>query len=131
MTTRAPFARRVFLVAGVYGIVALLPQYFMEERLGRDFPPPLNHPEHFYGFLGVALAWQFAFLLISRDVARYRPLMPVAVLEKLSFGIAGLVLWGQGRAPSVVAGAAGVDLLLAVLFVLAYRSTREAIGREP
>jgi hypothetical protein len=29
----------------------------MEAKLGIDFPPPLNHPEHFYGFLSVALAW--------------------------------------------------------------------------
>lgn len=60
------FAKRVFLVAAIYGIVAVFPQYFMEAKLGIDFPPPLNHPEHFYGFLGVALAWQFAFLLIAK-----------------------------------------------------------------
>jgi hypothetical protein len=50
------FARVVFLVAGIYGILVLLPQYFLEERIGIDSPPPITHPEHFYGFVGVALA---------------------------------------------------------------------------
>ena len=52
------FAKRVFFIAGVYGILALTPMYFLEDRIGRDFPPPIAHPEHFYGFVGVALAWQ-------------------------------------------------------------------------
>jgi hypothetical protein len=55
------FAKRVFFLAGVYGILALTPMYFLEARLGRDFPPPITHPEHFYGFVGVALAWQVLF----------------------------------------------------------------------
>ena len=88
--------------AGIYGLVALLPQYFLEERLNRDFPPAITHPEHFYGFVGVAAAWQLAFLLISRDVARFRPLMPVTVVEKISFGAAAVVLFAQGRVPGAV-----------------------------
>ena len=32
------FAKRVFLIAGVYGLLVLVPQYFMEERIGRDTP---------------------------------------------------------------------------------------------
>ena len=79
------FARRVFLGAGIYGLIVLLPQYFMEGRFSRDFPPALTHPEHFYGFLGVAVAWQCAFLLIARDVERFRPFMLPAMVEKVSF----------------------------------------------
>jgi hypothetical protein len=114
------FARRVFHIAGIYGLVVLLPQYFMEGRLGRDYPPPINHPEHFYGFIGVATAWQVAFLIIARDPARYRLLMLPGILEKLSFGLAALVLFAQGRlAPTIVAFGV-VDLLWAVLFAWAY-----------
>jgi len=74
------FAKRVFLVAGIYGIVVLLPQYFVEWALA--LPMPMRRPEQFYGFIGVALTWQFLFLVIARDVERYRPLMLVGVLEK-------------------------------------------------
>ena len=82
------FARRVFRIAAIYGILALAPQYFLEENVGRDFPPPITHPEHFYGFVGVALAWQFLFLVIANNPVRFRPAMPVAVVEKLAFGVA-------------------------------------------
>ena len=118
------FAKRVFLIAGIYGVLALLPQYFMEKSIGRDFPPPITHPEHFYGFIGVALAWQIFFFMISRDPVRYRPAMVPSALEKLGFGVADVVLYAQGRAPVVPVLAAGiVDLIFVALFVLAIRST--------
>ena len=47
MVTQHTFAKRVFLVAGIYGLAVLFPQYFMEGQNGRDFPPPINHPEYF------------------------------------------------------------------------------------
>jgi hypothetical protein len=56
------FARRLFLIAGIYGVLVLAPQYFLEAKTGRDFPPPITHLEHYYGFIGVALAWQVFFL---------------------------------------------------------------------
>jgi hypothetical protein len=124
MDKQYKFFARVFLGAGIYGIVTLLPQYFLEEKLGRDFPPPLTHPEHFYGFIGVALAWQFVFLIIARDVQRHRLFILPAILEKLSFGVAALVLYAQGRLAALVAGAGVIDLLFAVLFVLAFRASR-------
>ena len=124
MKKQDKFASRVFLAAGIYGVIVLLPQYFLEQKLGRDFPPPITHPEQFYGFIGVALAWQFVFLMISRDVERYRLLMLPAILEKLSFGVAALLLFAQGRTAALVAGAGGIDLLWAVFFGLAFRVSR-------
>jgi hypothetical protein len=76
------FARWLFRIAGILGLLMLLPQYFMEERVGQMTPPAITHPELFYGFIGVALAWQVAFLVIAQDPARYRPFMIPAVLEK-------------------------------------------------
>src|SRR5215510_13436828 len=73
------FTKVLFFVAGIYGLVALAPQYFLERKNGLDFPPAITHPEYYYGFLGVAIAWQLAFLILSRDPVRYRPFMPVAV----------------------------------------------------
>ena len=122
------FARRVFQWAGIYGIAVLAPQYFMEGRLARDFPPPLTHPEYFYGFIGVAFAWQFAFLVIARDPVRFRPLILPAALEKFLFTTSTFVLFAGGRVNGVTAGAAAVDLLLGTLFVVSYVRLAERIA---
>lgn len=118
------FPKLVFLVAGVYGLAVLSPQYFMEGQTGRDFPPPINHPEYFYGFIGVALAWQVVFLLIARDVQRYRLFILPAVLEKLTWGLGTLVLYAQGRLAFAVVGFGILDLILGTLFVAAFYATR-------
>ena len=122
----ARFASRVFRIAAIYGLIVLVPQYFMEARVGRDAPPPITHPEYFYGFVGVALAWQLAFLVIARDPLRHRPLMPVAVLEKASFGLATIALYLAGRLSLQMLGAGLVDLVLGTLFVISYLRTADA-----
>ncbi len=96
----------------------------MEDHIGRDCPPPITHPEHFYGFVGVALAWQAAFLAIARDPVRFRPFMIPAVLEKATFGIAVVVLFFQNRVPEMVLGFGAVDLLLGALFFVAWLRLR-------
>src|SRR5262249_29225926 len=73
--TRERFARVVFLVAGIYGMVVLAPGFFTERALAQRMPPAITHPEFYYGFFGVALAWQVAFLIIARDPERFRPLI--------------------------------------------------------
>ena len=117
------FAKRVFFIAGVYGILALTPMYFLEDRIGRDFPPPIAHPEHFYGFVGVALAWQMLFLVLARDPVRYRLMMLPAICEKLSFATTAGVLFLQGRLAGAMLGPASIDLLLAGFFGLAFLRT--------
>jgi hypothetical protein len=52
------FARWVFLAAGVYGVLIMTPHYILEHHVNRHHPPPINHPEFYYGFVGVTLAWQ-------------------------------------------------------------------------
>jgi hypothetical protein len=121
------FARRVYTIAGIYGLVVMLPQYFLEDRIGRDTPPPITHPEHFYGFIGIVLVWQLAFLVIARDPARLRAVMPVTVLEKLAFAIPVFLLYVKGRvAPSVLPFAA-IDIVLGILFFVAWRRTGLAV----
>jgi hypothetical protein len=112
--------RRLFWFAGIYGLVVLAPQYLMERRIGIDFPPEISHPEYFYGFVGVALAWQVAFLVIATDPARYRLMIIPSIIEKFSFATAGAVLLAQGRVPTLVCAFAAIDFLLGVLFVFAY-----------
>ena len=117
------FARRVFLLAGIWGLLIMVPQYFLEERIGRDAPPPITHPEYFYGFIGVTIAWQIAFLVISRDPIRYRPLMPVAIVEKAAFGPAMIVLYMLGRVNLEMLAAGILDLSLGAFFVVAFLRT--------
>ena len=117
------FAKRLFLIAGIYGLLILPPHYFLEEKIGRDTPPAITHPEFFYGFVGVALAWQVAFLIIARDPVRYRLMMIPGILEKLGFGVAALVLYAQKRLAVPMLAAGIGDLVFAALFVVAFMQT--------
>jgi hypothetical protein len=113
-------ARLVFNAAGTVGLAILLPLYFLFEKTGRDFPPAITHPEYYYGFAGVAVAWQIAFLLIARDPVRYRPFMIPAIVEKFSFGFAALVLLAQRRIPGPALAGGILDLIWGVLFLFAF-----------
>lgn len=124
------FAKRVFFWSGVYGLVVLTPMYFLESTLNEVTPPPIVHPEHYYGFVGVALAWQVVFIVISQDPQRYRLLMIPSVLEKLSFGLATWLLFLSGRVPVQPVVGGTIDLVLALLFVLAFVRTGHSIGEE-
>ena len=118
------FARVVYWVAGIWGILVITPLYFMFELIGRKDPPAITHPGFYYGFVGVALAWQIAFLVIARDPARMRPMMVPSMVEKFSYGIAVVALVMQGRMHSSDLVFAATDLLLGVLFVMAYVGMR-------
>jgi len=73
----------------------------------------------------VALAWQIAFIFIASDPLRLRPMMIPSILEKLTFAIAIIVLYLQHRVHPADLGFAGIDLLFAVLFLVAFAKTRE------
>jgi len=120
------FAKYTFYIAGIYGIIASLPQYLLEEKTGRDYPPAVTHPEYYYGFFGVVVAFQIVFLLIGSDPARYRPLMLVsAFLEKFPFTIAVYTLYALGRVYPIMVALATVDLILGILFIVSYFKTKE------
>lgn len=125
------FARGLFAIAAVYGVIGLVPQYFMEAKNGRDFPPAITHPEFFYGFIGVALAWQVMFFIIARDPQRYRLAMLPGALEKIGFGGAAVVLHLQGRLAAQTLGFGVVDLIFAALFLIAYVKTPSMAGSAP
>jgi len=117
------FAKIVFRVAGIWGLFVLSPLYFMFDLISRNDPPPITHPGFFYGFVGVALAWQIAFIFIATDPVRYRPLMIPCVLEKVSWGAAVIVLVLQQRMHKSDLIFVGTDLFLGLLFVIAYIKT--------
>jgi hypothetical protein len=117
------FARLTFLVAGAWGVLVLVPLYFVLDTVGRQAPPPVTHPEFYYGFLGVALAWQIAFFVIGSDPVRYRPMMIPAMIEKFGHVATMTILYLRGRmnTPQLLANLP--DLLWGVLFVIAFRKT--------
>ena len=96
----------------------------MFDVIGRNDPLPITHPGFFYGFVGVALAWQVAFIFIATDPGRFRPMMIPSILEKLSWGVTVIVLVSQQRMHKSDLVFAEADLLLGLLFVLSYFKIR-------
>ena len=71
------FAKWIYRIAGIYGLLVLAPQFFLERAVSQTSPPAITHPEYYYGFAIIGLAWQVAFIVISNDPQRFRPLMLV------------------------------------------------------
>jgi hypothetical protein len=114
------------MLAGIWGILVLVPLYFLVDITGKPWPPPLNYPHFFYGFVSVALAWQLAFLAIGRNPERYRLLMLPAIVEKLGHVATVATLHARGAIGTEDAMTAAPDLLLGVLFVAAFLKTRSS-----
>jgi hypothetical protein len=117
------FAKVVFGAAAIWGLLSLTPLYFLFDMIGKKDPPPITHPAFYYGFVGAGLAWQLAFFVIARDPVRFRPVIIPAILEKFTYGIAVLLLVVQGRTQQQDLLFAGMDMLLGVLFIVAYLKT--------
>jgi hypothetical protein len=118
------FARVVFIIAGVWGVLVLTPLFFLIDVTGRQYAPPSVYPQFFYGFLSVAMAWQIAFLLIGSDPARFRVFMLPSMVEKFGHVLVVTSLYRQGRISSLDAQAAWPDLVLGILFIAAFVKTR-------
>lgn len=110
------FPSRMFRWAAIYGVIVLLPLYFA--------PLPPQGGEISLGFIGLALVFQAVFWIIGGDPQKYRALMLPAVAEKLVFGVPvmALVIRGYPMLPVVIVFA-GIDLLLAAGFFMAWRHT--------
>lgn len=120
------FARIAYLIAGIYGILSVPPLYFCEQFIGSTSPPPITHPEFFYGFVGCVTAWQVVFLIISRDPQKYMALLPVTWLEKFPFTIACIFLYLQSRLSLTMLCAGLFDGVLGTMFVIAYFQLKAA-----
>lgn len=120
------FAKIVFWIAGVWGVLVLFPFYFMSDVIGRSDPPAITHLGYYFGFLDVTLAWQLAFFILARDPVRFRPLIIASIAEKVFDFVSIIVLRSFGLVSKAECVAALPDLLLAVLFTVAYGKTRSA-----
>ena len=110
------FPSRMFRWAAIYGVIVLAPLYLL--------PLPIKAAEIQLGFVSLALTFQAIFWVIGSDPVRFRPLMPIAVVEKLVFALPALALYFVwGRTIAAVAVFAVIDLLLGLGFFLAWRKT--------
>src|SRR5258706_2718872 len=113
------FAKIVFRVAAIWGVLIITPLYFMFDLIGRQDPPPITHPAFSYGFVGLALAWQIAFFLIAGDPVRYRPLIIPSIDEKFSYASAVVILVLHFRSRSSVLLFTATGLMFYVLLLIA------------
>jgi len=94
------FARRVYMIAGIYGAPARFPVSLPESQFASFLPPAVTHPEFYYGFYGVTLRPADCVpLVIARDPARLVSPMPVTVLVRSSGSSRSVA---QGRRTDVV-----------------------------
>lgn len=119
------FARWVFTIGGIWGVLIIAPLFFLEDALA-EATGPFTHPDAYYGFLASTLAWQFGYLVIGRDPGAYRPFMLLGALGKVTYAGFTWALFAQDRIPVTVPLVASPDLLLATLFVVAWFRTRPA-----
>lgn len=117
------FARRIFTLAGIYGLLVMTPMYFLEPQISA-MGKPLSNPEFYYGFVGVTLVFQLVFLTVGRDPERFRPIMLLGVLEKASFAGAVATLCLMGRTQGIIVIFAVIDAVLGALFLLAWMRSR-------
>lgn len=117
------FAKIAFWIAGIWGVLVLMPLYFIFDLIGRNDPPRITHPAFYYGFVNVGLAFQVAFIVIARDPVRLRPMMIPSVLEKFGYGATLSILYMQNRLHPQDLALGGIDLLFGMLFLAAYFKT--------
>lgn len=121
------FARIVFWIAAIWGFLIITPLCFMFNLIGEKDPPPITHPAFFYGFVGVALVWQIAFIFIARDPIRFRPMMIPAILEKLVYSVPVIILVLQKRMNPTDLMFSATDLTLGAFFLAAYLRTPRSV----
>jgi hypothetical protein len=116
-------ARWLFRGAAIYGLIVLLPLYFLERQVAAP-ATLLDHPIYYYGFVGAAAAWQLVYWTIGADPVCYRAFIPISVIAKFGFWIPSLILWLNGRNPTSTFVLTNGDLILGIAFFLAWRTLK-------
>ena len=118
------FAKLTFRIAGIYGLIVLIPGFFAESKFSRDYPPALTHAEFYYGFFAVAVAWQILFLILSTDPQKYRAMIIPSILEKFGYPVVLVFLHFQNRIDPRMFALGSIDWIFLALFIIAYKKTR-------
>lgn len=110
---RSAWAKCLFGGASVYGICVLA---------GSLYALPLEPVAKLsqLAFVCVATAFQMVIWVIGSDPVRYRPLMPAAIVEKISFGIVASLSAQSVPDGTTVLSLAAIDILLGSGFAIAW-----------
>ena len=119
------FATWTFRVAGVVGLLVTIPLLFGESVMG------VRQPEFYYGFVFLNICWQIAYVVVSLDPVRYRPVVLPAILAKGSGAATLIWLFLQGRISGQWVPAAATDAAFSILFIIAYWATRRMLPGQP
>ncbi|MFZ0997464.1 MAG: hypothetical protein WAO17_04645 [Candidatus Sulfotelmatobacter sp.] len=117
------FAKIVFWIAGIWGVLVLTPLFLIFNMIGRNDPPPITHPAFYYGFVSVSLAFQLVFFVIAKHPVLLRPMMIPSMLEKFGYGATLFLLFLQDRLHPQDLALGGIDVLFGVLFLIAFFKT--------
>jgi hypothetical protein len=117
------FAKIAFRIAGIWGLLIIVPLYFLFDLTGIHNPPAITHPEFYFGFVGVTVVWQLAFFVIASDPIRFRPFILIAILEKLAYILTIPILYLQHRVAANQLLWVGTDSVLCLLFIASYVKT--------
>jgi len=117
--------RWIFLIAGILGLLLVIPVAYNLITSGQELLPNFESTGLFvYVFLFQYTCWQIFFFIISRDPARYRPMMILAFLVEVSMPFNSIWLYFYGLKPWIFLTI--VSLIFALLFLIAFWM----IGRE-
>jgi hypothetical protein len=122
-------AKWIFLIAGIFGLLATIPLAFSGKVIEQMMPGSLSHPEFFYGFVLLDMCWQVLYLFLSTDPVRYRPMMIPSLLAKASGTVALTWLYVLGRVSGLWITVAIVDGVFAVLFLIAFWATGRGMNK--
>ena len=119
-------ARWVFLIAGILGLIPVVPLVYTTMVKGETIPPDFASMGVFFSVsVFQYVCWQISYIILARDPVRFRSMMIPAFFVEITapFNPFWLFLYGFKFWISI----AVVDILLAILFVVAFWLT----GREP
>lgn len=122
--------RWIFWSAAIFGVAVIAPLYFLEGWMSANFPPAIARPENYYGFVGIALASQFLYVLVALDPPRFRPVILVGMAGKLSFAVACTLLYLQGRVGQPVFAMSLFDYVWVGLFAFAWHRIGRVAGKS-
>jgi hypothetical protein len=122
------FAKIVFLIAGIWGVLVMTSMYFLFDVVSRQYPPPITHPDFYYGFVSITFAWQIVFLVIATNPLRYRPIMAAALVEKFGYIVTLGALFARGQIQFGQFAIVGPDVVLGLLFLAAFLKTGHEVG---